>query len=76
MTEKCEIEWKTKDWIQNMVPHQTFEEIPPLMQTEITNRQVVSTLLFPFFNDPNTIGVTYYTGYESGLAIFNGSPID
>ena len=37
---------------------------------------MVDTLRFPFFNDPNTIGVTYYSGYETGLAYFDGSPID
>ena len=76
LKQECEIEWKTMDWIQNMVRDQNFADIPPPMQKEIMDRQVVSSLVFPFFNDPNTIGVTYYTGYESGLTIFNGSPID
>ena len=40
------------------------------------NTQVVDTLRFPYFNDPNTIGITYYTGWETGLSYFDGSPID
>ena len=36
----------------------------------------VDAVRFPSFNDPNTIGVTYYTGWESGLTYFVGSPIE
>ena len=70
------MEWKTKGWIQNMAENMTFADMPTEQQEETLNTQVVDTLRFPFFNEPHTIGITYYTGWESGLVYFNGSPID
>ena len=37
---------------------------------------MVDTLRFPFLNDKNTIGITYYTAWQSGLSYFDGGTID
>ena len=54
----------------------TFADMPTEQQEETINTQVVDTLRFPFLNEPHTIGITYYTGWESGIVYFDGIPID
>ena len=71
-----DMEWKTKGWIQNHVWNMEFEDMSEAEQKEVQNMQVVDTVRFPYFNHNETIGVTYYTGFNTGLSYFDGSPLD